>query len=87
MKTFLTHNHNYVENDRNKNASINEIECQRDACEEELYRLRHGIEQLLANTNYRDQQSNRNLPIQDQLKSIGSRLNDPNGMFDENMLD
>lgn len=87
MKTFPTHKHHYIENDRNKNATINEIECQRDACEEELYRLRHGIEQLLANTNYRDQQSSRNLQIQDQLKSISNRVIDSNGMFNENILD
>ena len=33
--------------DINRNAAIDQVECERDACEEELYRLRYGIERLL----------------------------------------
>ena len=31
----------------NRNAAIDQVECERDACEEELYRLRYGMERLL----------------------------------------
>lgn len=38
--------------DINGNAALVQAEYERDACEEELYRLRYGIENLLANKEH-----------------------------------
>ena len=79
MKTTSAHiNHRYYKNyeripdDINRNASIGQAEYQRDACEEELYRLRYGIERLLAN----DEQG-------DFREQYRSRITDLIGMLDE----
>jgi hypothetical protein len=36
------------------NARIARIECERNVCKKELYRLRYGLENLLRNTSYDD---------------------------------
>ena len=65
MKTTSTYWHNrksprstrndaHAAGDRNQNATRTQAEHQRDACEQELYRLRYGIERLLANKEQGD---------------------------------
>jgi hypothetical protein len=93
MKTISPHintnHHNYYKNndhiagDMNRNASISQAEYQRDACEEELYRLRYGIEQLLANTEQGDSR-NRYRPRNDFVQnSYRTEMNDLISMLDE----
>ncbi|CAF3870897.1 unnamed protein product [Rotaria sp. Silwood2] len=47
-------NYNPAAGDVNRNATISQIEHERNVCEEELYRLRYGIENLLANKEQGD---------------------------------
>ncbi|CAF0779158.1 unnamed protein product [Rotaria sordida] len=47
-------NYDLAAGDINRNATISQIEHERNICEEELYRLRYGIENLLANKEQRD---------------------------------
>lgn len=47
------HQH-HGEGDRNRNATLADAEIERDACQEELYRLRYDIEHLLANRDQGD---------------------------------
>jgi hypothetical protein len=58
----LYENYDQGAGDINTNATISQAEYQRDACEEELYRLRYGIENLLANNeqgDFRERQQQR----------------------------
>ena len=64
MKTTSTYCHRksprsnrndaHAAGDLNQNATHTQAEHQRDACEQELYRLRYGIERLLANKEQGD---------------------------------
>lgn len=58
MKTTSRFNEkNYhAAGDLNRNATKTQAEHQRDACEDELYRLRYGIERLLVNKDQGDSQ-------------------------------
>lgn len=76
------------EHNLNKNATVAELEYQRDACEEELYRLRYGIEQLLASndqSDFREQQQQRHRQMPNPMRSMSNRVNDFNGMFGGNI--
>jgi hypothetical protein len=96
MKTISTHintnNHRYHKNydhiagDINRNASIAQAEYQRDACEEELYRLRYGIERLLANNeqgDFRERYRSRNGPVQNSYRTVTNGITDWISMLDE----
>ncbi|CAF0774794.1 unnamed protein product [Adineta steineri] len=67
-KPYENYNYNQAAGDINGNATIAQVEHERDACEEELYRLRYGIENLLGNNEHGDfkeqqqQQRFRNVP-------------------------
>lgn len=47
-------NYDQITENINRNATIAQLEYERNACEEELYRLRYGIENLLANNDQGD---------------------------------
>jgi hypothetical protein len=85
-------NHKYYQNydkaagDINRNATRSEAEYQRDACEEELYRLRYGIENLLANNEQGDfkvRQRQRFAYEQNPLRTMTSRITDFHSMIEE----
>jgi hypothetical protein len=62
--------------DVNRNASIAQAEYERGACEEELYRLRYGIENLLANNeqgDYKPQQRKRFENVQNPFQTMMNR--------------
>lgn len=84
-------NHKYYQNydkaagDINRNAMRSEAEYQRDACEEELYRLRYGIENLLANNeqgDFRERQRQRFAQEQNPFRT----RTDLNCMFCKNVI-
>jgi len=87
-------NHKYYQNydkaagDINRNATRSQAEYQRDACEEELYRLRYGIENLLANNEQgdfqiRQRQQQRFVYEQNPLRTMTNRITDFPSMFEE----
>ncbi|CAF3742084.1 unnamed protein product [Rotaria magnacalcarata] len=47
-------NYNIDRNDSNinTNANITQVECERNVCQQELYRLKYGLENLLNNKSY-----------------------------------
>lgn len=79
-------NHKYYQNDNhasgdiNRNATVAEAECQRDTCEEELYRLRFGMEQLLANNEYGDFKGRQ----RQRFRTTNNKFSDVNSMFNKN---
>jgi len=100
MKTisthFNTHNHgidssisneydDHAAGDMNRNASVSQAEFQRNACEEELYRLRFGIERLLAANEQGDfggRQRQRNGFGQNPFRRMMSRTKDLPSMLE-----
>lgn len=102
MKTTSTHRHretsrsnrndSHAAGDLNRNATKNQAEYQRDACEQELYRLRYGIERLLANKEQGDFRDGGSQQQQQQqrygLSPLGrmrSRMSNWMSMFEENV--
>lgn len=79
-------NNRHAAGDLNRNATKNQAENQRDACEDELYRLRYGIERLLANKDqgdFRDgQRQSRNAYGQSPLGRMKSRMSNWTGIID-----
>lgn len=65
--------------DINRNAAISQAEYERDACEEELYRLRFDIENLLANHEHGDRRRFAN--SQKPSRTMTTKTNDINSMF------
>lgn len=87
-KKLYRHEHNYDQaaGDINRNTSASQAEYQRDACEEELYRLRYGIENLLANNeqgDFQERQRQRFEHTQNPLRKIQDRIIDMNSLFQE----
>jgi len=82
-------NHKYYDQsagDINRNATISQLEYQRDACEEELYRLRYGIEKLLANNEQGDfkvRQRQRFAYEQNPSRTMTNRITDFHSMIEE----
>ena len=76
-------NYDQIASNINRNAAIAQVEYQRNACEEELYRLRYGIENLLANKNQDgfklQQQRFRN--VQNPFRTMTSNINNLNSTF------
>lgn len=68
----------------NRNAHVSQLEHERDICEKELYRLRYGIENLLANTKYENFQvrQERNFSnTQNPFQRMNMQLNSSNCRF------
>jgi len=68
----------------NRNATIAQVEYERNACEDELYRLRYGIENLLANheqTDFIVQQQQRFRNVQNPFRTMTSNINNLNSTF------
>jgi hypothetical protein len=68
----------------NRNATISQVEYERNACEDELYRLRYGIENLLANHEQADfivQQQQRFKNVQNPFRTMTSNINNLNSTF------
>ena len=85
MKTISPHintNHHSID-DMNRNASMSQAEYQRDACEQELYRLRFGIERLLANTEQGDSRNRYQSRNDFVPNSYRTEMNDLTCMFNE----
>ncbi len=75
-------NYNHIAGDINRNASISQAEYQRDACEEELYRLRYGIEKLLNNIEQGDFRSRSGF-LQNSYRTVTNEMNDLISMLNE----
>ncbi|CAF3406467.1 unnamed protein product [Rotaria socialis] len=78
--------------DVNKNANVSQVEHERDACEKELYRLRYGIENLLANKDQGDfkreqQQQKRFSNIQNPFRKQITQIKDLNNKINTNWID
>ena len=56
MKTTIVFsNNNGIKEDftdTNTNTTIDRVECERNVCQNELYRLRDGLKNVLANSSY-----------------------------------
>jgi hypothetical protein len=81
-------NRNYHQGagDINRNATVSQAEYQRDACEEELYRLRYGIENLLANNeqgDFRERQRQKFGHVENPFRTMTNRVTDLYSMFIE----
>ena len=83
--TKFHRNDNRAAGDINKNATIAQLKHQRDVCEEELYRLRYGIENLLSNDGQGDfniQQRSRLTNRKSSFQTIRSKISNLNEFRD-----
>ncbi|CAF1586437.1 unnamed protein product [Adineta ricciae] len=96
MMTISTHNqklnlwkHDYFNQtvkNVNHNATKSQLEHERDACEEELYRLRFGIENLLNNRTPNGSKFQQQEKISNFFRKIANRIAGLNSWFRENFL-
>jgi hypothetical protein len=71
-------NYDQAAGDINRNATVSQAEYERDACEEELYRLRYGIEKLLADSEQGDR---RFTNLQNPFRTMKNKIPDLNSKF------
>lgn len=83
IKNKSYRNYEQAAGDMNRNASKSDAEYQRNACEQELYRLRYGIEKLLANNEYDDIQDRQERFSQTQhsFRPMKNKMNEMNSLF------
>ncbi|CAF1265278.1 unnamed protein product [Rotaria sp. Silwood1] len=83
-------NYDPAAGDSNRNATISQIEHERNVCEEELYRLRYGIENLLDNKEQGDfkiQQQKNLTNIQNPFRTMTPNINNLNNRKLTNWFD
>lgn len=85
MMTISTHNRvKQITENVNQNATKSQLEHERDACEEELYRLRFGIENLLNNRTPNGSRLQRQGTFSNFFRKIADNIPGLNSQFRKN---